>query len=120
MKRYVGSRLDTGCVVSVIGVNGLARDLNPQLNVRNHSPTGFEWGYGGSGPAQLALALCVDALDGDVDRAQHVYQGFKWLVIGKLAGDRWSLTQDEVLASIRAVEQVNADRASRPAGALPF
>ena len=27
----------------------------------NHSPDGFNWGYGGSGPAQLSLAMCLDA-----------------------------------------------------------
>ena len=27
------------------------------LAVRNHSPTGPAWGYDGSGPAQLALAI---------------------------------------------------------------
>ena len=32
------------------------RKLNPRLDLFNHSPTGFEWGYGGSGPAQTALA----------------------------------------------------------------
>lgn len=26
--------------------------------VTHHSPTGFEWGYGGSGPADLALNIC--------------------------------------------------------------
>ena len=35
--------------------------LDPRLDLANHSPTGFEWGYGGSGPAQLALALLADA-----------------------------------------------------------
>jgi Family of unknown function (DUF6166) len=35
------------------------RELLPDrsLRVRKHSPDGFNWGYGGSGPAQLALAL---------------------------------------------------------------
>lgn len=28
-------------------------------HLRNHSPDGFAWGYGGSGPAQLALALAL-------------------------------------------------------------
>jgi hypothetical protein len=28
----------------------------------NHSPDGFEWGYAGSGPAQLALAILLDYL----------------------------------------------------------
>ena len=31
------------------------RPLALRLNVRSHSPTGFAWGYSGSGPAQLAL-----------------------------------------------------------------
>ena len=26
--------------------------------VTRHSPTGYEWGYGGSGPAELALNIC--------------------------------------------------------------
>jgi Family of unknown function (DUF6166) len=33
-----------------------------RLDLFNHSPTGFGWGYGGSGPAQLAVALLADAL----------------------------------------------------------
>lgn len=31
----------------------------PSLAVINHSPDGFAWGYPGSGPAQLALAICL-------------------------------------------------------------
>ena len=31
--------------------------------LRNHSPDGFSWGYGGSGPSQLALAICLEASD---------------------------------------------------------
>ena len=33
------------------------------LEVRNHSPKGFQWGYGGSGPAQLALAKLLTVAD---------------------------------------------------------
>ena len=33
------------------------------LELVNHSPSGFEWGYGGSGPAQLALAFLLDYTD---------------------------------------------------------
>src|SRR5262249_10364987 len=47
-----------------------------RLEVRAHSPTGFAWGYGGSGPAQLALALLVDAT-GDAETALQHYQTFK-------------------------------------------
>lgn len=47
------------------------RPLEPRHDLRNHSPDGFEWGYSGSGPAQLALALAADVL-GDDDRAVAV------------------------------------------------
>jgi len=54
------------------------RRLSPKasLRVRRHSPTGFEWGYAGSGPAQLALGLL---LRGGVPARQAVrlHQRFK-------------------------------------------
>lgn len=52
------------------------------LKYRNHSPTGFQWSYGGSGPAQLALALCIEIMG--VDKALSVYQDFKWKYIATL------------------------------------
>jgi hypothetical protein len=70
-----------------------ARDLPLRLDLHNHSPTGFEWGYGGSGPAQLALALMANAL-GD-EAAQVHYQDFKRAVISGL-GDYWRITAEEV------------------------
>ena len=33
--------------------------LEPSLEIANHSPDGFNWGYDGSGAAQLALAFCM-------------------------------------------------------------
>lgn len=32
-------------------VDGKRLDPEPSQKVRNHSPDGFYWGYGGSGPA---------------------------------------------------------------------
>lgn len=56
-------------------------ELLPERSQRamNHSPDGFNWGYGGSGPAQLALAIVL-ALTGKSDG----YQDFKWRVIASL------------------------------------
>lgn len=34
-------------------VDGKPLELAPSLRLRRHSPTGFEWGYLGSGPASL-------------------------------------------------------------------
>lgn len=59
--------------------------LPVRLDLANHSPTGFAWGYCGSGPAQLALAILADAA-GD-DMALQWYQQFKQEVIGHLAMD---------------------------------
>jgi len=44
---------------------GARTKLTPErsLELADHSPSGFEWGYGGSGPAQLALALLLDYTD---------------------------------------------------------
>ena len=50
--------------------------------LRNHSPDGFAWGYGGSGPSQLALAILLEA--GSVDNALEKYQDFKWEIIAEL------------------------------------
>ena len=53
--------------------------------VWNHSPDGFSWGYGGSGPAQLALAVCLKLLP--KDEAMKRYQDFKRSVIAGLPPD---------------------------------
>lgn len=50
--------------------------------IRNHSPDGFNWGYGGSGPAQLALAICLQLMS--KDDAQSFYQHLKYHVIAEL------------------------------------
>jgi len=44
--------------------------LSPRHDLHRHSPTGYDWGYPGSGPAQLALGLLSDVLRGQaLDRA---------------------------------------------------
>ena len=71
----------------VIGPDG--RRLDPRTGLVNHSPTGLEWGYGGSGPAQLALALLADQYADTV--ALDYYQNFKTDVVAALDGDEWTL-----------------------------
>jgi len=59
--------------------------LTPErsLELANHSPSGFEWGYGGSGPAQLALALLLDYTDNE-EVALAEYKAFKTEVVSQL------------------------------------
>lgn len=96
MKIYVGRRdKDFRAVVRVIE-DGDSRELDPRYDISNHSPTGFEWGYGGSGPAQLSLAILADSL-GDAAMAGALHQKFKWRVIGALPRrESWQLTELEV------------------------
>jgi hypothetical protein len=84
--------------------------LSPRrsLALRNHSPDGFNWGYPGSGPAQLALGLLLDFLDGEPDaddRALHHYQDFKFKVIARLDGDKgWQLSGQQIRLAIEALD----------------
>lgn len=94
MKYYQGVRTKSGVTVNVVNGN-IAVELDPRFDLRNHSPTGFEWGYGGSGPAQLALAILADHTN-DLEYALRYYQDFKFKVIGRLNEDKWTLTSQEV------------------------
>jgi hypothetical protein len=76
------------------------RCLPLRLDVMSHSPTGFEWGYGGSGPAQLALALLLDALE-DEDLALRHYQEFKRQKVAGW-GDTWSISRRKIWAFVEA------------------
>jgi len=101
MKSYEGRREGYAVLVTVNG-----RPLNPRLDLWNHSPTGFEWGYGGSGPAQLALALLADHLGNDHE-AVVLHQSFKFAVVARLPKRGWSLTSrevDEALQTLRSQE----------------
>ena len=102
MKIYNGIRQKTGTIVTVTR-DGISSDLDPRFDLRNHSPTGFEWGYGGSGPAQLALAILVDHLSND-DVAQNLYQAFKFRVIGALKSDSWTLSSDEIDKALQEIK----------------
>lgn len=60
--------------------------INPRNDLANHSPDGFEFGYGGSGPAQAALAILAD-FTGDDQLALQEYQSFKRAFIEPIQGD---------------------------------
>jgi len=57
--------------------------LKPSLALNNHSPDGYAWGYNGSGPAQLALAILLYEF-GDPIMALEYYQDFKTAIISNL------------------------------------
>lgn len=63
-------------------LNGRMLPLKKSLAVANHSPTGFNWGYGGSGPAQSALAILLEYWPREA--ALRYYQAFKFGYIAAL------------------------------------
>lgn len=90
------------CESSEDGDKRVAR-LNPHLEVMNKSPTGFAWGYGGSGPSQLAFAILAHVIG--VERAKNpmTFQRFKFEVIAKLDQQKgFKITEDEVKAWVKA------------------
>jgi hypothetical protein len=95
MKRYVGRREGYATLVTVDG-----HSLDPRLDLWNHSPTGFEWGNDGSGPAQLALAILADYF-GDDEQALDCYQGFKRAVVSTLPYRGWTLTAEQIEHALR-------------------
>jgi hypothetical protein len=83
-------------VVRVIE-DGDSRALPLRLDIERRSPTGFEVGYGGSGPAQLAIAILADAT-GSAQIARLYHQRFKWKVTAQLPRNgNWQLTHFQVL-----------------------
>ena len=90
--RYKGTRgPDLGsCRVYAEDEHGKRRRLYHRTGYGSHSPTGFEWGYGGSGPAELARALIKDAT-GDPDPHPALYQRFKFEYVSAFAHSGWTL-----------------------------
>jgi len=108
MKVYHGRRTQHGCAVDV-EEDGECTCLHPRNDLRRHSSE-FNWGYGGSGPAQLALALAADVL-GDDDRAQTVYQKLKFRLVGGLPHEEWVLSERQIRSAIEAIEQERSGHA---------
>lgn len=111
------------------------RDLStgeetPLTHYVRHSPDGFLWGYAGSGPAELARCLIIDALgtaawDDERHRAgtlnpprfevygpitdlvEQTHQSYKERVISQLPRDQdWTLTQNSILTFVRHTAEV--------------
>jgi len=99
-KTYHGWR-DKGTAVVTVTENGIQRVLGPRLDEVNHSPTGFEWGYGGSGPAQLAYVLVREVIG--PDEAFALYQDFKSDVVALLP-PTWTLTEGQIHGWVEKVQ----------------
>lgn len=94
-------QIDGDAETREVYINGKRLSPLPSQKLRNHSPDGFNWGYGGSGPAQLALAILNHFLPAEV--ALKLYHSFKFKVIAALPG---ASDFDEVLELRKIVKEI--------------
>jgi hypothetical protein len=105
-KRDKKDQLENIVWIETVAVPGHLPNISSlplRTDLRNHSPTGFEWGYAGSGPAQLALALLVDATDRRT--ALEHYMAYKNEVVARLPKAGWTIDRESILNFIRQQEQ---------------
>lgn len=93
MKIYEGERAMDGVKVTVNGTPLASRN-----DIRSFTHTGFEWGFVGPGPQQLALALLADHL-GDDERALALCHSFMERLTSQLDND-WQLTAADISAEL--------------------
>ncbi len=75
-----------------------------------HSPTGMEYGYGGSGPADTALNILIHFVNGRT--AWRLHQSFKFDLIARLnSHQRHVLTSDTIRQWIQQHPAPGADDA---------
>lgn len=96
---YTGQRLDGGACSVTAWEEGRPTLLDPKPSQRllSHSPAGFEWGYEGSGPAQLALALLLD-FSSDEELAVKHHHAFKQQIIAQIPQEEvsWRLKGEDI------------------------
>lgn len=111
MKRYILRRVDGTARCMVIGHDGVAYPL-PHLV--HHSPTGFEWGYGGSGPADLARSIVGDLLGTDTPSPQF-YQHVKRALIAHVPETGTDIPEQQIRDALRFARK-ELYRAPAPGG----
>jgi len=82
--------------------------LNKKFNKNNlpkhvvyHSPDGFNWGYGGSGPSELARCILLEVVGEEL--ADEYYQDFKNEFVAKW-DDSWEISALEVINWVMSKE----------------
>jgi hypothetical protein len=103
-KTYRGERTPDGCVVTVNG-----EPLDPRFDLARFA-AGFEWGYDGTGPRQLALALLADHT-GQGEKAVSGCRALVQALVETWETDTWTITGDDIDKSLQGFTQVPTDLA---------
>jgi Family of unknown function (DUF6166) len=95
----------------------LLGNLPLYLDEINHSPTGFEWGYYGSGPSQLSYAILRSyyvlskklSIPEAIRKAQKNSFQFKEAFVSKWHGEEWEITSDEITYWLTTIKEVETE-----------
>jgi hypothetical protein len=114
MKVYWGTRISCPANETrgepFVAVEDPLRPPQELTHIPFHSPDGFEWGYAGSGPADLALAILADhfgegtepvlaalrSLWAPRSKAAALHQDFKREFVTRLNRDEWRLDSEAI------------------------
>jgi hypothetical protein len=104
MRLYLAARTEWGAAVLVRDGEDDPRALPSRRDLHDHSPTGFEWGYEGSGPAQLALAILADCTKDDA-YALEKHQDFKRWVVARMPKEGWVISAADVMRALTEMQR---------------
>jgi hypothetical protein len=105
-KKYRAYRKSDGrvqCVVSTYEAGSTLASVGYLKHVDYHSPDGFEMGYSGSGPSDLALSILCDFLD-----ELHI-----WKTPASRAGKAYKAFREEFVSSSRDGFEVTGEEIKR-------
>lgn len=111
MATYKGTRDGGNAQVTVDGA-----PLPPRNDLKNHSRDGFGWGYSGSGPSQLALAVLAHHFHNAGDeqeladvKALALYHSFKDELVAKLPKEGWAFDTHVVADTVKMIVKGSAE-----------
>jgi hypothetical protein len=73
-KCYAGERVLGRAVVTVHLLSSAVVTSYPLAHAVRHSPDGFNWGYRGSGPSDLARSVLMECLGEDPPQLYHAFK----------------------------------------------
>ena len=107
MKVFRGRKSGVDCVVELDNDSYTTQlSLENSLQVVDHSPDGFQWGYQGSGPSQLAAAILNEVTE-DLEITREYYELFKLNHVSRWA-DEFEINEVQVRDWLRSVGAVQA------------
>lgn len=90
---------DIVCKRVVVEGKDYKRQFNFPHRVVRHSPTGMNWGYGGSGAADFALNALLMFIS--LEKAENIYQSFKWQFVTKIPYEGGTIKGSEILKFLK-------------------